>query len=153
MLLISTLKLTIFSIYSIFKSLILFSQKRNNKKKHLKYSITSPHRQNGHTLCVIFNRNLKYFFCPHIQGPRLLPKYRVKSFLLSSHSLESPVDPHLYNAVRNRLVDLLGDRSYFASKVLTPYCYTLGKKLFFFVILCLLGQCAALLVPLLQTWR
>ncbi|KAF6737669.1 FAST kinase domain-containing protein 3 [Oryzias melastigma] len=67
--------------------------------------------------------------CPFYEGPRLLPKYRVKSFLLSSHSLESPVDPHLYNAVRNRLVDLLGDRSYFASKVLTPYCYTLDVEI------------------------
>lgn len=61
------------------------------------------------------------------QGPKLLPKYRVKSFLMSGRSLETPVDPHLYNSVKTGLVDLLGDRSYFGSKVLTPYCYTLGN--------------------------
>uniref|UniRef100_A0A3P9J4I9 FAST kinase domains 3 n=2 Tax=Oryzias latipes TaxID=8090 RepID=A0A3P9J4I9_ORYLA len=67
--------------------------------------------------------------CPFYEGPRLLPKYRVKSFLLSSRSLETPVDQHLYNAVKNGLVNLLGDRSYFASKVLTPYCYTLDVEI------------------------
>uniref|UniRef100_A0A3Q0SCC3 FAST kinase domains 3 n=1 Tax=Amphilophus citrinellus TaxID=61819 RepID=A0A3Q0SCC3_AMPCI len=64
--------------------------------------------------------------CPFYEGPKLLPKYRVKSFLASGRFLETPVDSHLYNLVKTGLVDLLGDRSYFGSKVLTPYCYTLG---------------------------
>ncbi|KAL4001176.1 CTD nuclear envelope phosphatase 1 [Sarotherodon galilaeus] len=67
--------------------------------------------------------------CPFYEGPKLLPKYRVKSFLMSGRSLETPVDPHLYNAVKTGLVDLLGDRSYFGSKVLTPYCYTLDVEI------------------------
>lgn len=67
--------------------------------------------------------------CPFYEGPRLLPKYRVKSFLMSGRSLETPVDPHLYNSVKNGLVDLLGARSYFGSKVLTPYCYTLDVEI------------------------
>lgn len=61
------------------------------------------------------------------QGPRLPHKYQVKSFLLPGRSLETPVDPHLYNSVKNGLVNLLGARSYFGSKVLTPNCYTLGN--------------------------
>ncbi|XP_075308404.1 FAST kinase domain-containing protein 3, mitochondrial [Odontesthes bonariensis] len=67
--------------------------------------------------------------CPFYEGPRLLTKYRIKSFLMSGRSLETPVDPHLYNSVKNGLVDLLGDRSYFGSKVLTPYCYTLDVEI------------------------
>ncbi|XP_069015694.1 FAST kinase domain-containing protein 3, mitochondrial isoform X2 [Embiotoca jacksoni] len=67
--------------------------------------------------------------CSFYEGPRLLPKYRVKSFLVSSRSLETPVDLQLYNSVKNGLVDLLGDRSYFGSKVLTPYCYTLDVEI------------------------
>lgn len=67
--------------------------------------------------------------CPSYQGPKLLPKYRVKSFLMSGPSLETPVDAHLYNSVKNGLVDLLGARSYFGSKVLTPYCYTLDVEI------------------------
>lgn len=65
--------------------------------------------------------------CCCLQGPRLLPKYRVKSFLMPGRSLETPVDLHLYNSVKMGLVNLLGARSYFGSKVLTPYCYTLGS--------------------------
>lgn len=61
------------------------------------------------------------------QGPKLLRKYRVQSFLMSGRSLETPVDAHLYNSVKTGLVHLLGSRSYFGSKVLTPYCYTLGN--------------------------
>lgn len=30
--------------------------------------------------------------------------------------------------MKTGLVDLLGARSFFGSKVLTPYCYTLGNK-------------------------
>lgn len=67
--------------------------------------------------------------CPFYEGPRLLPKYRVKSFLMSGRSLETPVDAHLYNSVKNGLVDLFGARSYFGSKVLTPYCYTLDVEI------------------------
>ncbi|XP_032360226.1 FAST kinase domain-containing protein 3, mitochondrial [Etheostoma spectabile] len=67
--------------------------------------------------------------CPFYEGPRLLPKYRVKSFLMSGRSLETPVDAHLYNSVKNGLVDLLGARLYFGSKVLTPYCYTLDVEI------------------------
>ncbi|XP_047423900.1 FAST kinase domain-containing protein 3, mitochondrial [Mugil cephalus] len=67
--------------------------------------------------------------CPFYKGPMLFPKYRVKSFLTTGRSLETPVDPHLYNLVKNGLVDLLGDRSYFGSKVLTPYCYTLDVEI------------------------
>ena len=62
------------------------------------------------------------------QGPQLLPKYRVKFFAMAGRSLETPVDTHLYISVKNGLVDLLGARSYFGSRVLTPYCYTLGNK-------------------------
>lgn len=39
------------------------------------------------------------------------------------------MDFQLYKSVMHGLIDLLGARWYFASKVLTPYCYTLGKKL------------------------
>ncbi|KAM3593271.1 uncharacterized protein V6R79_009031 [Siganus canaliculatus] len=67
--------------------------------------------------------------CPFYEGPRLHPKYRVKSFLMSGRSLETPVDAHLYNSVKTGLVDLLGARSYFGSKVLTPYCYTLDVEI------------------------
>lgn len=37
------------------------------------------------------------------------------------------MDPHLYNSVKTGLVNLLGARSYFGSKVLTSNCYTLGN--------------------------
>ncbi|KAM4543681.1 FAST kinase domain-containing protein 3, mitochondrial [Fundulus diaphanus] len=66
--------------------------------------------------------------CPSYEGPQLLPKYRVKSFLMSSRSLETPVDQQLYNSVKAGLVDLFGARSFFGSKVLTPYCYTLDVE-------------------------
>uniref|UniRef100_A0A3P9NKF5 FAST kinase domains 3 n=1 Tax=Poecilia reticulata TaxID=8081 RepID=A0A3P9NKF5_POERE len=65
----------------------------------------------------------------HYEGPQLLPKYRVKSFLTSSRSLETPVDQQLYNSVKSGLVDILGDRSFFGSQVLTPYCYTLDVEI------------------------
>ncbi|KAL7876217.1 hypothetical protein AOLI_G00111800 [Acnodon oligacanthus] len=67
--------------------------------------------------------------CPFYDGPRLLPKLRMKTFLFPGRSLETPVDPHLYNTVKTGLVDLLGARSYFASRVLTPYCYTLDVEI------------------------
>lgn len=37
------------------------------------------------------------------------------------------MDFQLYKSVMIGLIDLLGARLYFASKVLTPYCYTIGK--------------------------
>ncbi|KAM6900147.1 FAST kinase domain-containing protein 3, mitochondrial [Xenentodon cancila] len=67
--------------------------------------------------------------CPFYEGPRLPPKYRVKSFLTSARSVETPVNQHLYNAVKTGLVELLGDRSYFGSRVLTQYCYTLDVEI------------------------
>ncbi|XP_043100632.1 FAST kinase domain-containing protein 3, mitochondrial isoform X2 [Puntigrus tetrazona] len=63
--------------------------------------------------------------CPFYDGPRLPQKFQVKSFL----DLETPVQPHFYNAVRSALVDLLGAQSFFASRVLTPYCYTLDIEI------------------------
>ncbi|MEQ2247548.1 FAST kinase domain-containing protein 3, mitochondrial [Ilyodon furcidens] len=48
---------------------------------------------------------------------------------MSSRSLETPVDQQLYNSVKTGLEDLLGDRSFFGSKVLTPYCYTLDVEI------------------------
>ncbi|XP_016098162.1 FAST kinase domain-containing protein 3 isoform X2 [Sinocyclocheilus grahami] len=67
--------------------------------------------------------------CPFYDGPRLSPKFQVKSFLASGQSLETPVEPHFYNAVKSALVDLLGAKSYFASRVLTPCCYTLDIEI------------------------
>ncbi|XP_066537441.1 FAST kinase domain-containing protein 3, mitochondrial isoform X2 [Hoplias malabaricus] len=67
--------------------------------------------------------------CPFYNGPRLLPKLRVKAFLFPGCSLETPLDTHLYSNVKTGLVDLLGARSYFASRVLTPYCYTLDVEI------------------------
>lgn len=67
--------------------------------------------------------------CPFYDGPRLLPKFRVKSFLAPGQSLETQVEAQLYSAVKSGLVDLLGARSYFASRVLTPYCYTLDVEI------------------------
>lgn len=38
------------------------------------------------------------------------------------------MDFQLYKSVMSGLIDFLGGRQYFASKVLTPYCYTIGKQ-------------------------
>ncbi|EHB01564.1 FAST kinase domain-containing protein 3 [Heterocephalus glaber] len=67
--------------------------------------------------------------CPFYKGPKLLAKYRVKSFLTPYCSLETPVDFALYKYVVMALIDLLGGRMYFASKVLTPYCYTIDVEI------------------------
>ncbi|KAL1783378.1 FAST kinase domain-containing protein 3, mitochondrial isoform X1 [Sigmodon hispidus] len=67
--------------------------------------------------------------CAFYKGPKLLPQYQVKSFLTPCCSLETPVDLHLYKSVVTGLIDLLGSRLYFGSKVLTPYCYTLASVL------------------------
>ncbi|XP_060110094.1 FAST kinase domain-containing protein 3, mitochondrial [Heteronotia binoei] len=64
--------------------------------------------------------------CPSYEGPKLLPKYQAKSFL---HLLESSVDIHFYNQVKAGLTDLLGARMYFASRVLTPYYYTVDIEI------------------------
>ncbi|XP_073763490.1 FAST kinase domain-containing protein 3, mitochondrial isoform X2 [Danio rerio] len=64
--------------------------------------------------------------CPFYDGPRLLPKFCVKSFLAP---FETPVEPQFYNALKSGLVDLLGDQSIVASRVLTPYCYTLDIEI------------------------
>lgn len=66
--------------------------------------------------------------CPFYKGPKLLPKYQVKSFLTPCCSLETPLDLHLYKSVVIGLIDLLGSRLYFASKVLTPYYYTIDVE-------------------------
>lgn len=39
------------------------------------------------------------------------------------------MDFHLYKSVMTGLIDLLGARLYFASKVLTPYCYTIDVEI------------------------
>ncbi|XP_059272843.1 FAST kinase domain-containing protein 3, mitochondrial isoform X1 [Mustela nigripes] len=67
--------------------------------------------------------------CPFYKGQKLLPKYRVRSFLTPCSSLETPVDFQLYKFVKIGLVDLLGARLYFAPKVLTPYCYTIDVEI------------------------
>ncbi|XP_063308001.1 FAST kinase domain-containing protein 3, mitochondrial [Pelobates fuscus] len=67
--------------------------------------------------------------CPFYEGPMLLNKYRLKTFSSAGHSLETPVDIPLYNRVKSGLVDLLGARMYFASHVLSPYCYTLDVEI------------------------
>ncbi|XP_008049700.1 FAST kinase domain-containing protein 3, mitochondrial [Carlito syrichta] len=67
--------------------------------------------------------------CPFYKGPKLLPKYRVRSFLTPCCSLETPVDFQLYKSVKIGLIDLLGARLYFASKVLTPFCYTIDVEI------------------------
>ncbi|XP_059132224.1 FAST kinase domain-containing protein 3, mitochondrial [Peromyscus eremicus] len=67
--------------------------------------------------------------CAFYKGPKLLPQYHVTSFLTPCCSLETPVDLHLYKSVVIGLIDLLGSRLYFASKVLTPYCYTIDVEI------------------------
>ncbi|XP_053715267.1 FAST kinase domain-containing protein 3, mitochondrial [Synchiropus splendidus] len=67
--------------------------------------------------------------CPFYTGPKLPPKYHVKSFLSPGQHLETPVHPQLDNSVKVGLVDLLGYRSHFGSRVLTPYCYTLDVEI------------------------
>ncbi|KAB1281175.1 FAST kinase domain-containing protein 3; mitochondrial [Camelus dromedarius] len=67
--------------------------------------------------------------CPFYKGPKLLFKYQVKSFLTPCSSLETPVDFQLYKSVMIGLIDLLGARLYFASKVLTPYRYTIDVEI------------------------
>uniref|UniRef100_A0A4W5NRJ4 FAST kinase domains 3 n=1 Tax=Hucho hucho TaxID=62062 RepID=A0A4W5NRJ4_9TELE len=67
--------------------------------------------------------------CPFYEGPKLLSMYCVKFFLTPGQSLETTFDGHLYNYVKTGLVDLLGTRAYFTSRVLTPYCYPLDVEI------------------------
>ncbi|KAJ7338355.1 hypothetical protein JRQ81_011346 [Phrynocephalus forsythii] len=67
--------------------------------------------------------------CPSYKGPKLLPKYRVRSFLTPGCSLESLAITPFSNRVKDGLVDLLGSRSYFGAHVLTPYGYTLDVEI------------------------
>ncbi|KAM5264424.1 FAST kinase domain-containing protein 3, mitochondrial [Ctenodactylus gundi] len=67
--------------------------------------------------------------CPFYKGPKLLPKYHVQSFVTPCCSLETPLDFHLCKHVMTGLIDLLGARIYFSSKVLTPYCYTIDIEI------------------------
>ncbi|XP_068160026.1 FAST kinase domain-containing protein 3, mitochondrial [Antennarius striatus] len=67
--------------------------------------------------------------CPFYEGPMLHSKNRVKSLLASGHSLETPMDLHLFNSVQSALVHLLGSPSYFDFNVLTPNCYTLDVEI------------------------
>ncbi|KAM6283037.1 FAST kinase domain-containing protein 3, mitochondrial [Porphyrio hochstetteri] len=63
--------------------------------------------------------------CPSYEGPRLLPKYRVKAFFMPHSSL----DVHLLKRVKTGLLYLLKKRMYFASEVSTPYFYTVDIEI------------------------
>ncbi|XP_025955098.1 FAST kinase domain-containing protein 3, mitochondrial isoform X2 [Dromaius novaehollandiae] len=63
--------------------------------------------------------------CPFYEGPKLLPKYQVKAFLVPGCSL----DVHLLNRVKTGLLYLLKKRIYFASEVSTPYFYTVDIEI------------------------
>ncbi|XP_074063364.1 FAST kinase domain-containing protein 3, mitochondrial [Macrotis lagotis] len=62
--------------------------------------------------------------CPFYRGPKMLPHYQVKSFLIPPYLLETPMDLQLYKTVSVGLIDLLEGKIYFASRVSTSYCYT-----------------------------
>ncbi|XP_006892177.1 PREDICTED: FAST kinase domain-containing protein 3-like [Elephantulus edwardii] len=66
---------------------------------------------------------------PLYKGRKLLPKYQVNSFLTPCCSIETPLDFHLYKSVISGLVQLLGARTYFGSRVLTPSCYTIDVEI------------------------
>ncbi|NXI98906.1 FAKD3 protein, partial [Psophia crepitans] len=63
--------------------------------------------------------------CPFYEGPKLLPKYQVKAFLMPHSSL----DVHLLKRVKTGLLYLLKKRIYFASEVSTPYFYTVDIEI------------------------
>ncbi|MEE6465575.1 hypothetical protein FKM82_006600 [Ascaphus truei] len=94
------------------------------------YFLQQLQDQSGNMDTFVLSRLTQLFLtvtleCPFYEGPRLLPKYRVKSF----STLETMVNVHLYNRVKSGLIDLLGARMYFASHVLTPYCYILDVEI------------------------
>ncbi|NXS95734.1 FAKD3 protein, partial [Jacana jacana] len=62
--------------------------------------------------------------CPFYEGPKLLPKYQVKAFLVPHSSL----DVHL-KKVKTGLLYLLKKRAYFATEVSTPYFYTVDIEI------------------------
>ncbi|XP_061852034.1 FAST kinase domain-containing protein 3, mitochondrial [Colius striatus] len=63
--------------------------------------------------------------CPFYEGPKLLPKYKVKAFLMRHSSL----DVHLLKRVKTGLLYLLKKRMYFASEVSTPYFYSVDIEI------------------------
>ncbi|NXG64981.1 FAKD3 protein, partial [Hemiprocne comata] len=63
--------------------------------------------------------------CPFYEGPKLLPKYRVKT-VVTRHGSE---DVHLLKRVKTGLLYLLKKRIYFASEVSTPYFYTVDIEI------------------------
>ncbi|NXN25825.1 FAKD3 protein, partial [Nycticryphes semicollaris] len=63
--------------------------------------------------------------CPFYEGPKLLPKYQVKAFLMPRSSL----DVHLLKRVKTGLLYLLKKRIYFATEVSTPYFYTVDIEI------------------------
>ncbi|XP_062425772.1 FAST kinase domain-containing protein 3, mitochondrial [Rhea pennata] len=63
--------------------------------------------------------------CPFYEGPKLLPKYQVKAFIMPDSSL----DVHNLNRVKTGLLYLLKKRIYFASEVSTPYYYTVDIEI------------------------
>ncbi|KFO98979.1 FAST kinase domain-containing protein 3, partial [Calypte anna] len=63
--------------------------------------------------------------CPFYEGPKLLPKYRVKKFFRRHSSL----DVHLLKRVKTGLLYLLKKRKYFTSEVSTPYFYTVDIEI------------------------
>ncbi|NXG70998.1 FAKD3 protein, partial [Baryphthengus martii] len=63
--------------------------------------------------------------CPFYEGPKLLPKYQVKAFLMPHNSL----DFHLLKRVKTGLLYLLKKRIYFASQVSTPYFYAVDVEI------------------------
>ncbi|XP_027724724.1 FAST kinase domain-containing protein 3, mitochondrial [Vombatus ursinus] len=67
--------------------------------------------------------------CPFYKGPKLLPQYQVKSFLIPPYLLETPMDLQLYRTVSAGLIDILKAKIYFASRVSTPCCYTVDTEI------------------------
>ncbi|XP_009637047.1 FAST kinase domain-containing protein 3, mitochondrial isoform X2 [Egretta garzetta] len=63
--------------------------------------------------------------CPFYEGPKLLPKYQVKAFLMP----HSTLDVHLLKRVKTGLLYLLKKRIYFSSEVSTPYFYTVDIEI------------------------
>ncbi|NXN07378.1 FAKD3 protein, partial [Indicator maculatus] len=57
--------------------------------------------------------------CPFYEGPKLLPKNQLKGFVMPRSSM----DVHLLKRVKSGLLYLLKKRTYFASRVSTPYFY------------------------------
>lgn len=123
------LLLQMFSVANLKREWLCYHSVIRHDKIYFKERTTNKMYDNK---CFVLDCSL-ILKCSHVlvflcQGPKLLQKYRIKSFHMPGRCLETPVDLHLYNAVKTGLIDLLGARSYFGSKVLTPYCYTLGRS-------------------------